>query len=87
MFCQRLHEHFQIALLVLHLRRLCYILSISFGLGRFRQGPPQQFSFAARFENEKQPCAYRVVFNIESALLFVGFRTSQTRHVGPPQYN
>lgn len=53
MFCQRLHEHFQIALFVLHLRRLCYILSISFGLGRFRQGPPQQFSFAARFENEK----------------------------------
>jgi len=53
MFCQRLHEHFQIALLVLHLRRLCYILSISFGLGRFHQGPPQQFSFAARFENEK----------------------------------
>jgi len=55
MFCQRLHEHFQIALLVLHLRRLCYILSISFGLGRFHQGPPQQFSFAARFENEKTP--------------------------------
>lgn len=64
MFCQRLHEHFQIALLVLHLRRLCYILSISFGLDRFHQGPPQQFSFAARFENEKQPCAYRVVFVI-----------------------
>jgi len=41
-------------------------------LGRFHQGPPQQFSFAARFENEKQPCAYRVVFDIESALLFVG---------------
>lgn len=72
MFCQRLHEHFQIALLVLHLRRLCYILSISFGLGRFHQGPPQQFSFAARFENKKQPCAYRVVFDIENALLFVG---------------